>query len=198
MKCLKVLLVLFFAINMAACGAHRRITTIRSFEVMPVPNVDIEPIKEKLYLEISEEVQDVFIDRNPELKTLEINGWRASLSNGFMSAFEEFDIVEEKGDAQRILRIYRATPSRTLVDMDSAQVAYPSLRFGTTYDKVTTVIVGAQITYKARLLDAEGGILKRSASTVTSKNVATRRSETESILQSSIETMYETIAKDLF
>ncbi|MBI5559402.1 MAG: hypothetical protein HY885_17395 [Deltaproteobacteria bacterium] len=164
-------------------------------EINPIPNVDINPIKERIFFEIEESVQDTFWEYHSELKPLEISNWRASLRNGFNSAFKEFNIVNTKDEAQLIFRIYDATPARTLASLSqSEQQLYP-FRVSET---VKTVVVSSQLTYKVRLLNVQGEILKRSNGTANSKKSGTTKYENDQIIASAIESMYESIAKDFF
>ncbi|KAF0159595.1 MAG: hypothetical protein FD159_340 [Syntrophaceae bacterium] len=181
----KAFLVFACLLLLSACGGMRYIYMA---EVNPTPNVDIiNPIKERIFLEIDESVQDTFWEYHSDLKPLEISSWRSSLANGFMNTFSEFNIVTTKDKAQIIFRIYEATPVRTLVSL-SAEGSYG----------LKTAVQSCQITYKVRLLDAQGKILKRSNGTAHSKQSGATKYDTNRIVASAIESMYESIVKNFF
>ncbi|WP_321532935.1 hypothetical protein [uncultured Desulfuromonas sp.] len=164
-------------------------------EVSPAPNVDVPAINKRVFFEIDKSVPDTFWDRHSELKPLNIKMWRKSLENGFLNSFSEFNIVNKKEDADIIFKIYKALPERTLVSVSqSGQQYYPLGGSDTT----KTVVVSAQLTYQARLLNAQGDILKRSTGTSISKKRGTKKNESGIIIASAVESMYESIAMDFF
>jgi hypothetical protein len=72
----------------------------------------------------------------------------------------------------------------------------PDLVFGSAggdYSKAT-----GQIRYKARLLDAQGNIIKRLTGTAIGHKDALSKSTIPLALQSAVETMYEEIAANFF
>lgn len=179
-----LLLLLFCLLQLSACGGMRYIYT---GELTPIPNIDIDPIKEGIFLELDESVKDTFWEYHSDLKPLEVSSWRKSLENGFNNAFKEFNIVHSKDKAQLILKMYDANPTRTILTISQSDVKY-----------LNTVLVGCQITYKVRLLNARGEILKRATGTVNSKRSGSLKYENDQIMASAIESMYETIAKEFF
>jgi hypothetical protein len=188
----KLSLVLACLLFFPACGG---INNIYMGEIHPIPNVDVNPMKEPIFFEIDKAVQDTFWEYPSELKPLEFSNWRASLRNGFNSAFKEFNIVKTKDEAQLIFRIIKAKPARTLVSLTQSEVPLFPLRVTET---VKTVVVSGQITYNVRLLTVQGEILKRSTGTVNSKKRGTTKPDTNPIFASAIESMYEAIADDFF
>jgi hypothetical protein len=180
----KTFLVFVCLLLLSACGGMRYIYT---GELNPTPNIDIEPIKERIFLEFDESIKDTFWEYHSDLKPLEVSSWLASLQNGFNNAFKEFNIVHSKNQAQLILKMYDANPTRTILTVSQSDVKF-----------LNTVLVGCQITYKVRLLNARGEILKRASGTANAKRSGTLKYENDQIMASAIESMYETIAKDFF
>ena len=111
-----------------------------------------------------------------------MQGWRTTLERGFRSAFADaFDLSDPA--AELTLVIAEAEPSFS----------------GTSYNthgRVTSA--EAQVRYKARLVDRQGTVLRRSVATVASKKSASATEEVTSVVAGAVETMYERIARDVF
>ena len=60
------------------------------------------------------------------------------------------------------------------------------------------VAATVHVRYKARLLDAQGNVLKRSARTVTSKRATNDRNGMTELAADAVASMYETMAADFF
>jgi len=184
MKFFKITLTLFILLGLCGCS-----NTIRMYgvDVNPRPNIDLPPINESIALELGKEVKDTIYDDHSDLKYLEIYNWRETLKTGFTNAFKGFKIVDLKDNPQLILKINRADPSRTIGSIQRSDDLI-----------LTTALVSAQMVYSARLINAEGEVVKRSNGTVHSKKSGTQKYDSWPIMESLIESMYEKIAKDFF
>ena len=194
MKTSKTLVIMLFAL--VIFGTYGCSNTIRMYgsEVVATPNVDIQPFDETLALDIGKKVEDTIYETCSTLKYLEIYNWHEMLTTGFKNTFEGFNLVNVKDIPQLTLQILKAKPSRTIGGVQNSETTL------TANYKISqrTTLFSAQMAYSARLVDANGKILKRSTGTVKSKNSGTLKNDSWPIMQSLIESMYEKIATDLF
>lgn len=194
MKTSKNLVITLFAL--VIFGFYGCSNTIRMYgpEVVPTPNVDIPQFDETIALEIDKKVEDTIYETCSTLKYLEIYNWHEMLTTGFNNAFEGFNIVSLKDKPQLTLKILNATPTRTIGGVE---------HYETTLTTKYTIagrstLFSAQMAYSARLVDANGKILKRSTGTVKSKHSGTLKNDSWPMIQTLIESMYEKIAVDFF
>lgn len=171
---------------LVACGAFTRMHVP---QLNPDPNIDIAPIKQKIYFEIDKDVKDTFWIYQTKLKDSKISNWRASLETGFNNAFNNFNIVNEKKKAELIFKVLKAKPDLTLVSVKE----HPE------YDDMQLVTFSGNITYQVRLIDASSDkILKRLAKTAESNEKGIKKWETRKVLNSAISVMYRAVSKNFF
>lgn len=144
----------------------------------PRPNIDLAERQATLGLVLESAVRDHFVVSNEAAHDLDVDQWRGTLEDGFRVGF---------GSAFRL----DATPADLKL-----QVLEAELTFAVT-DAVMSV-VQAQIRYKARLVDAQGQVLKRSSGTVTSKRSAGIYREATVLAANAVESLYEQISADFF
>ena len=152
----------------------------------PRPNVDLPKSERSLRLQLEAAVRDEY---GSELYggTIPVSGWRSTLEvvpleRGFQSAFAgAFKLSDKNADL-------------TVV------VAEAELVFaGTAYTRTgKPVSAEAQVRYKARLLDENGTVVRRSAATVASKRSASSAAEVTPVAAGAVESMYEQIAREFF
>jgi hypothetical protein len=162
------------AVSMAGCA-------LETGNGNPRPNIALNQAATRtISMRVAPEVQREFsIPERDGLPSADIHEWRDTLYTGFCNGFHEyFKVIPGNEKSDLVLKI-----SRTDVVL-----AYWVAGGG----------VRTQITYKALLLDENGQTLGVSANTVTSKTAFhTVESATDSVT-SAVESMYESIARDLF
>jgi hypothetical protein len=149
----------------------------------PRPNVDLPRSEKSLALQFDRSIQDAFATEElASIAPIPVEGWRTTLERGFRNAFAgAFDLSNPS--AELTLVIVEAEPSFA----------------GTSYTRRgRPVSAEAQVRYKARLVDRQGTVLRRSAATVASRKSASATADVTSIVAQAVETMYEQIARDLF
>lgn len=156
-------------------------------ETWPTPNLALKDEKPKsIELSMGNGVQDSYIHlrRNGFKKTI-VSSWKASLKNGFVSAFREsFSIHSESLDSDFALKLNRA--ELEIIPAESGNG------------------MSAMITFNAVLLDSNGKEISQMASTAYSKKSAVlffysaNSSRAMEITNSAVESMYEMIAKEMF
>ena len=111
-----------------------------------------------------------------------MQGWRTTLERGFRGAFASaFSLSDQPADL-------------TLV------VAEAELRFAPTSfaRNGRPISAEAQVRYKARLVDRQGAVLRRSAGTLASKRSASSPDDATPVAAEAVESMYERLAGELF
>ena len=153
----------------------------------PRPNVNIDKSTKTLALVFGSQVGDTFkVDNARPIRPATVHDWHQTLKNGFTNAFgDSYKIVD--GPADLVLTIKRAEPQLVLA-------AYTTNGYGS---MVSAAITG-HITYAADLSTRDGQVVARSAGTVRAKNTAMRASAGSQVLGDAVESMYETIAVDVF
>ena len=154
----------------------------------PRPNLDLPQSQQSLALNLDSNIHDEFsVPSQNGVIGADFKGWRSSLENGFRSGFaESFKAAADKADLT--VAIVEAEPS-------FAPTSVAVNQYGSTIGAASIV---AQIRYKARLLDASGNVVGRSAGTVRAKTSITNRFEATNTVANAIETLYEKLAEDLF
>lgn len=159
---------------LTACGS----LTVSQFA--PNPNVDIDSAHKNVKLDLTADVKDTYeVPSKNGMRSVAVSDWRKSLTTGFENSFGN----RASGRDVKTLQISRA-------EIELAPAAM-SAQYG-------PIAAYANLTYQARLVDAKGNVLKRSAGTVTAKSAFTSTNETTTAAQSAVESMYEKIATDLF
>lgn len=177
---------------LAACGP---MTTVYVTKLDPETNIDIAAINQKVYFEIGEDVKDTLWIYQNKLKDTQVTNWHASLRNGFNNAFNNFNIVKEKKEADLIFKIIKAKPDLTLVSVEEDDV---ELEYFSDIDS-ETVIFSGKITYNVRLLDSSSNkVLKRLAQTAESNEKGIKKWETRKVFNSAISVMYRTVSEKFF
>ncbi|NTX07446.1 hypothetical protein [Myxococcus sp. CA040A] len=144
----------------------------------PRPNIDLAEQQATLGLVLESAVRDHFVVSNEAASKLDVDQWRGTLEDGFRVGF---------GSAFRL----DATPADLKL-----QVLEAELSFAVTDASVAAV--QAQIRYKARLVDAQGQVLKRSSGTVMSKRSAGLHRAATVLAANAVESLYEQISADFF
>jgi hypothetical protein len=150
----------------------------------PRPNVDLPPSKQSLRLDFGPEVLDAFkAPSRGGVRETEVTEWRTTLARGFQGAFDaSAPLVWGGGPADRVLQIVEAS-----LELAPAAVSVYGV-----------VAVTAHVRYKARLLDAQGNVLRRSTRTVSSKRATTDPHGTTTVAADAVASMFEAMAQDLF
>ncbi|MFY0526561.1 hypothetical protein ACN28I_26605 [Archangium gephyra] len=153
--------------------------TVTVAQLNPSPNLDMAPTSQSLSLKLEDSVRDsLAVDIGPG--RLEVNEWRHSLERGFTNAFTN-SYALGNGTTELTLQLLEAGPD---------------LLLGSAGGENSKAI--GQIRYKARLLDAQGNIVKRLTGTAIGRKEALNRDGIPLALQSAVETMYEEIAVGFF
>jgi hypothetical protein len=148
----------------------------------PRPNIDLPDQGTSLTLVIDEAVKDQFEAEVNGKLTVNVSEWLATLKNGFHAGFDPaFRTNTDKADLT--------------LQLSEAVLSFAPTAVGR-YGSVAAA--EAQVRYKARLVDAQGQVLRRSNGTVTSKRSVTQAEEITNISAGAVESMYEKIAQDFF
>lgn len=147
----------------------------------PRPNVDVPESASSLALELDPAVRDTFQTSGDSGIPLDVQAWRTTLERGFTNSFGS--AVKTDGEKALVLQLVEA-------DLVLVPSVLPSI--------TGTVAAGAEVRYKARLVDAQGNVVRRSVGTVASRRSTTNHSEVMRVVDSAVEGMYEKIAEDLF
>ncbi|MCY1017397.1 hypothetical protein [Pyxidicoccus sp. MSG2] len=148
----------------------------------PRPNIDLPESQASLALEMDPSVRDVFhVPSRSGVAPTNVEAWRTTLERGFKNGFRS--AFKTDGGKDLVLHIVEAE-----LELVPAEVQ----------DNGGVVSTEAQVRYKARLVDAQGNVVRRSTGTVSSKRSTSRPKETTLIAESAVETMYEKIAQDIF
>lgn len=153
--------------------------TVTVAQLNPSPNLDLAPTSQNLSLQMDPSVLESVVVPYDTAK-MEVNDWRYSLEKGFTNAFKN-SYALGKGPSGLTLQLVEANPD---------------LVFGSAGGDNSKVT--GQIRYKARLLDAQGNILKRLTGTAIGHKDALTLRMLPLALQSAVETMYEEIAANFF
>jgi hypothetical protein len=154
--------------------------TVTVAQLNPTPNLDLAPTSLSLSLQMEQSVQDSLVVSFGSTAQMEVNDWRNSLEKGFTNAFKS-SYALGTGPSELTLQLVEVNP-----DLVFGSVSNDS-------GKAT-----GQIRYKARLLDAQGNIVKRLTGTARGHKDALSRETISLALQSAVETMYEEIAANFF
>lgn len=151
----------------------------------PNPNLDLKESKQKIILLINDGILNEFqIPQKNGVRTTDVTEWHSSLKKGFENGFKDYyTIVENKEDADLILTLTRA-------DLEFVPAAV-SGSYG-------VVAINAQIDFKAILKNKNNEVLNSDAGTSVSKNSTNQPSQATSVVESSVESMYEILAKEIF
>jgi hypothetical protein len=154
----------------------------------PKPNLYLNEEKEKLALVLADDIKDIFVvPKNNGVKQFNVTEWHNSLKQGFVNGFRDYyTIVDDKADAGLILELTRADFEFVPADVG----AYWGVR--------STFALNAQITFKAKLTAKNGEVINKNAGTAFSKSAGGDRAQFTKAAESSIESMYEIIGKELF
>lgn len=155
--------------------------TVTVAQLNPSPNLDLAPTSQSLSLQMDQAVLDSVVVSFGSTAQMEVNDWRSSLEKGFINAFKSSYALGKEGPSELTLQLVEVNP-----DLVFGSVSNDS-------GKAT-----GQIRYKARLLDAQGNILKRLTGTALGHKDALSRETLPLALQSAVETMYEEIAANFF
>jgi hypothetical protein len=148
----------------------------------PRPNLDLPESQTALALELDPAVRDAFqIPGRSGMNETHVEAWRTTLERGFSNGFRSS--FKTDGGKDLVLQVVEA-------ELEFAPTAVTA--------KGGPVAVEAQIRYKARLVDAQGNVVRRSTGTVASKRSTSKAAEITSISESAVESMYEKIASDVF
>jgi hypothetical protein len=157
--------------------------TLKVAQGNPRPNIDLPETKAGMKLVMDDTVQDSFeVPSRGGINKGEVEQWRETLKRGFQNGFGG----AFKTDAE--------SPELTLQLMEVALEFAPTA----VTQNGAAAAAEAQIRYKARLVDAQGNVVRRSTGTVASKRSITRADEVTLISESAVESMYEKIAEDFF
>lgn len=154
--------------------------TVTVAQLNPSPNLDLAPTTQSLSLQMEKSVQDSLVVSFTPTAHMEVNDWRYSLEKGFTNAFKS-SYALGKGPSEWTLQLVEVNP-----DLVFGSVSNDS-------GKAT-----GQIRYKARLLDAQGNIVKRLTGTARGHKDALSQETISLALQSAVEAMYEEIAANFF
>lgn len=153
--------------------------TVTVAQLNPSPNLDLAPSSQRLSLALEDAVRDsLVVPFGPG--RMVVNEWRLSLERGFTNAFKSSHSL---GTGSTELRLQ-------LLEVN------PGLVFGSAGGESSKA--AGQVRYKARLLDANGNIVKRLTGTAVGHQEAIDRGEIPLALQSAVEAMYEQIAASFF
>lgn len=153
----------------------------------PRPNVDLAPTGKTLAFVIDPSIGDNFKTTPGQIKAAEVKEWHKSLTTAFDNSFRSAYPAPSGGKADYTLTLVRA-------DLGFEPTAFLVNRYG---DKVGTAAAVAQLTYTARLTDAQGNVIGRSTNTAVAKKQLGGLNATESV-QSAVESMFELIANEAF
>ena len=161
---------------LSSCAFHVAATN-------PRPNFALPRSQGSIKLVFAYGVEDKFsLPTQNNIMGGDVEGWRATLENGFKNGFaDSFRVVGSSESADYTLTLNDALPEL----VPTAVAANGAVVGGT-----------AQLRYKASLVGQSGE--RRSAGTVAAKKTTTRRDEIGNVMASSVETMYEQIAKEMF
>lgn len=149
----------------------------------PRPNIDLPESKAGLKLVMDESVRNTFeVPGRGGINKGEVEQWRETLARGFQNGF---------GTAFQT----NADPSELTLQLSEVELEFAPTAVAS---HGGAVAAEAQIRYKARLVDAQGNVVRRSNGTVASKRSTGRADEVTLIAESAVESMYEKIAMDLF
>ncbi len=147
----------------------------------PRPNVDLPESQASLALDLDPAIRDAFkAPSGDSLPPSDVQAWRTTLERGFQNSFRS--VFKAEGGSALVLKIVEADLMLAATAVDDGGVAAAE----------------AQVRYKARLVDAQGNVVRRSVGTVVSKRSATSRAGVTPVVESAVESMYEKIAQDLF
>ncbi|WP_224368898.1 hypothetical protein [Hyalangium versicolor] len=148
----------------------------------PSPNIDLPEKSTSLEFVMDESIQDQYPAEVDGKQTVNVSEWRATLLNGFSSGFKSaFKPAADKADLT--------------LQLNEAVLSFSPTAFGR-YGAIQAA--EAQVRYKARLLDSQGQVLRRSTGTVSSKKPITDNDAVTSGAANAVESMYEKIAQDFF
>ncbi|WP_164017803.1 LPS assembly lipoprotein LptE [Pyxidicoccus trucidator] len=148
----------------------------------PRPNIDLPESQASLALELDPSVRDVFqVPARSGVVPTNVEAWRTTLDRGFKNGFRS--AFRTDGGKELVLQIVEA-------ELELAPTAVNEVGGAAAAE--------AQVRYKARLVDAQGNVLRRSTGTVASKRSTSQPGEITLIAESAVESMYEKIAEDLF
>jgi hypothetical protein len=147
------------------------------------PNVDLDPKEGPFKLELTADVKDQYeVPSKNGVRGFEVANWRNSLGSGFDSAFGKHNSAGNAKNSKTI-QIIKA-------EMDLSPAAVTAAG--------GVAAAQATVTYQARLVAANGTVMKRSTGTVAAKAATTSPSQTTESAKSAVESMYEKIAEDFF
>ena len=151
----------------------------------PRPNIAIAPQPKTLKLAFGTAVFDKFeVPNENGIMGGHVEGWRATLSNGFQNGFADaFRVVPGPAEADLVLTIQDA-------ELQFVPAAVNGMG--------NVVAATAQLRYKAMLSSRDGAAPRLVAGTAESKQATADRSEATRLAKSAVETMYEQIAAKLF
>ncbi|TXK71967.1 hypothetical protein [Mesonia sp. K4-1] len=151
----------------------------------PNPNLDLIESKQKIILLIDDGISNEFeIPEKNGVRPINVTEWHSSLKKGFENGFKDYyTIVENKENADLILELTRA-------DLEFVPAAI-SGSYG-------VVAINSQIDFKAILKNNNNEVLNSDAGTSVSKNATNQPSQVTSVVESSVESMYEILSKEIF
>ncbi len=159
----------------------------------PRPNIDLKESHQVLNLRLSSKIPNDFDMPTINLMyTPHVSGWRSSLKRGFRNGFGEYFDLSPDARPDLVLEITEALPEIVMTQNATGYTA------GGVYHSTGQAAGNAQIRYRARLLDAQGRVLKKSFGTVPSKRTFTNIFEGTAVVESAVETLYEAVARDCF
>jgi len=148
----------------------------------PRPNIDLPQNTASFALALNESVQDQYQTEILGKRAVNVSEWRQTLQNGFDSGFgSAFNLAEGKADLT--------------LQVNEAVLSFAPTAVG---NLGSVKAVEAQIRYKARLVDAQGQVLRRSTGTVSSKKSIAEEEEATSAAADAVESLYEKISHDFF
>jgi hypothetical protein len=150
----------------------------------PRPNVDLPRSETSLALELDAAIPDTFkaTSGGSSAPSTPVKEWRTTLERGFQNSFgPAFKTDGGKDLVLHLVEVVLEVAPTTEVDAAGSAVGSE-----------------AQIRYKARLVDAQGNVVRRSVGTVSSKRPVARSVDATRVAESAVESMYEKIAEDLF
>ncbi|MFL5347720.1 MAG: hypothetical protein ACJ8AT_23270 [Hyalangium sp.] len=156
--------------------------TLAVEQSQPRPNIDLPEKNASLALVMDKGVEDQYEADLDGKHPVNVTGWRETLQNGFHSGFSS----AFKTNADR---------AELTLQLNEAVLSFAPTSLGR-HGGIQAA--EAQVRYKARLLDAQGRVLRRSTGTVSSKKSATDKEGLTTVASSAVESMYEKIAQDFF
>jgi hypothetical protein len=151
----------------------------------PHPNIDFPQRSSKsISLLLADSIPDSqSLGAHDQIVGVQINDWHKTLTQGFQNGFGPGFTPKPSAATDLTVKLNRA-----------------DLRFVPVGGTGNTLIIVAQITYDAQLVDKSGAVMKTSARTVNAKAPMTQAigMNTTGNASSAVEAMYEGMAKDLF